>query len=148
MCLVTYQQNISMRMDIKTTNSNRLKTNNFKSFIKSVGRTAILFAKHTTFHGFDHIIEDIEKLSVSNINRKQKILRSISLIIWIISCVLGGIFTVYLMSLVWISFQTTPTITTVETNNFPISNIQFPAVTLCSLNKVYAPATKNLTNKL
>lgn len=52
------------------------------------------------------------------------------------------------MLLVWVKFQNTPTITTVETNNYPISNIQFPAVTLCNLNKVYAPAAENITKQL
>lgn len=61
---------------------------------------------------------------------------------------MGAVFAIVLMRLVWDRFQTTPTITTVETNNFPIWNVPFPAVTICNINKVYAPATRNITEKL
>lgn len=61
---------------------------------------------------------------------------------------MGAVFAIVLINLVWKRFQTTPTITTVETNNYPIWNVNFPAVTICNINKVYAPATKNITDKL
>lgn len=61
---------------------------------------------------------------------------------------MGAVFAIVLMGLVWDRFQTTPTITTVETNNYPIWNVPFPAITICNINKVYAPATKNITDKL
>lgn len=61
---------------------------------------------------------------------------------------MGAVFAVVLMRLVWDRFQTTPTITTVETNNYPIWNVNFPAVTICNINKVYAPATRNIIEKL
>lgn len=72
----------------------------------------------------------------------------LSLTIWASACVMGAVFAIVLMGLVWDRFQTTPTITTVETNNYPIWNVPFPAVTICNINKVYAPATKNITDKL
>lgn len=79
----------------------------------------------------------------------QKRLRKlISLTIWAGACAAGAVFAVVLMGLVWDRFQTTPTITTVETNNYPIWNLPFPAVTICNINKVYAPAAKNITDKL
>lgn len=61
---------------------------------------------------------------------------------------MGAVFAIVLMGLMWDRFQTTPTITTVETNNYPIWNVPFPAITICNINKVYAPATKNITEKL
>lgn len=61
---------------------------------------------------------------------------------------LGAVFAMVLMTLVWTRFQSTPTITTVETNNYPIWNIPFPGVTICNNNKVYAPAAVKLAAKL
>lgn len=83
-----------------------------------------------------------------NYFRQQKLTNIISLSIWISACLLGIFFAITLMGLAWNRFQTTPTITTVETNNYPIWNIKFPAITICNNNKVYAPATTNVTNKL
>lgn len=64
------------------------------------------------------------------------------------ACAMGGLMTVLLIQLVWSRYQTSPTITTVETNNFPIWNVQFPAITLCNINKVYAPASMHIREKL
>lgn len=61
---------------------------------------------------------------------------------------MGMIFAIVLMVLAWRRFQTTPTITTVETINYPIWNLEFPAVTVCSNNKVYKPAADELKPKL
>lgn len=72
----------------------------------------------------------------------------LSQIIWAVSCVLGAVMAIVMMRLIWTKFQTTPTITTIETNNFPIWNVQFPAVTLCNINKVYKPAAENIREKL
>lgn len=49
-----------------------------------------------------------------------------SLTIWASAVIVGAVFSFALMSLVWDRFQTTPTITTVETNNYPIWNLPFP----------------------
>lgn len=72
----------------------------------------------------------------------------LSLLIWVTACILGIVFAVILIMLVYERFQSTPTITTVETNNFPIWNVQFPAVTICNNNKVFKPATASITTKL
>lgn len=41
-------------------------------FVRSFKQTAIAFGKHTTFHGFNHMIEDIEKLTGSSIARLMR----------------------------------------------------------------------------
>lgn len=81
-------------------------------------------------------------------HRQTRFNKLFSLIIWSSATVMGAVFAIVLMGLVWDRFQTTPTITTVETNNYPIWNVPFPAITICNINKVYAPATKNITEKL
>lgn len=83
-----------------------------------------------------------------SIQSQKRLNKLLSLIIWVSACVMGAVFAIVLMGLVWDRFQTTPTITTVETNNYPIWNVPFPAITICNINKVYAPATKNITEKL
>lgn len=88
------------------------------------------------------------RLIISIIFSQKRLNKLLSLIIWSSACVMGAVFAIVLMGLVWDRFQTTPTITTVETNNYPIWNVPFPAITICNINKVYAPATKNITDKL
>lgn len=83
-----------------------------------------------------------------HLNRQKRLNKLLSLIIWSSAVLMGAVFAIVLMGLVWDRFQTTPTITTVETNNYPIWNVPFPAITICNINKVYAPATKNITEKL
>lgn len=68
--------------------------------------------------------------------------------VWIVVCLLSLIFTVVLMLLVYNRYRTTPTITTIETNNFPIWNVNFPAVTICEINKVHRTAAEPIIHKL
>lgn len=116
-------------------------------FVRALAQTTMDFCRETTLHGIKHVVVDIQQLG-SSYSRQKRISKLLSLIIWISACVMGAVFAIVLMGLIWDRFQTTPTITTVETNNYPIWNVPFPAVTICNINKVYAPATKNITEKL
>jgi len=53
-----------------------------------------------------------------------------------------------MMRIVWLRFDESPTVTTVETTTYPIWNIPFPAVTLCNNNKVYKSAAIRLAKNL
>lgn len=53
-----------------------------------------------------------------------------------------------MMRLVWRRFQINPTITTIDTTNHPIWEVPFPAVTICNINKVFAPSAENITRQL
>jgi amiloride-sensitive sodium channel len=53
-----------------------------------------------------------------------------------------------MMRIVWLRFDESPMVTTVETTAYPIWNIPFPAVTLCSNNKVYKSAAIKLAENL
>lgn len=68
--------------------------------------------------------------------------------IWYLLCLMSFVLSSYMIRIVMIKYTTTPTITTVETNNHPIWNVKFPAVTFCNINKVYEPATRNIRAKL
>ena len=58
-------------------------------------------------------------------------------LLWFFLCIGSAIFGCYLcypIAMKWINF---PTITTILQTNFPVSEIPFPAVTICPNNKVF-----------
>ena len=57
---------------------------------------------------------------------------------WAFICILGAILGMYLIWQVRNKYVENPTITTIATTNYPIGKIQFPAVTICSNNKIHA----------
>lgn len=141
--------------------------------IQALAQTTLEFCRETTLHGVKQVVIDIQELSAGHTRyvrglasqriwfnslpwfslfsitiRHRRFRKVLSLVIWSSACIMGAVFAIVLMNLVWKRFQTTPTITTVETNNYPIWNVPFPAVTICNINKVYSPATKNITEKL
>lgn len=73
---------------------------------------------------------------------------TLSSITWGGAFIIGAAFTLTMITLVWQRFQATPTITTIDTYYYPIWNVPFPAVTICNINQVYRPATKNIERKL
>lgn len=115
--------------------------------VQALSQTTLAFCQETTLHGMKYVVQDIQELG-STFSRQRRLRKLISLSFWSVACVMGAVFAIVLMGLVWDRFQTTPTITTVETNNYPIWNVPFPAVTVCNINKVYAPAARNITDKL
>lgn len=50
--------------------------------------------------------------SLPYFHSQKRLNKLISLIIWVSACVMGAVFAIVLMGLVWDRFQTTPTITT------------------------------------
>ena len=57
-------------------------------------------------------------------------------VLWVLLCIASVVFGCFIFYPVferWINF---PTITTIFQTNYPISNIPFPAVTICSNNKI------------
>ncbi|XP_037044653.1 sodium channel protein Nach-like [Bradysia coprophila] len=116
-------------------------------FLEGLTQTTLSFCRETTLHGMKYIVADIEELG-STFSKQKRLRKLISLTVWASAVIVGAVFAIVLMGLVWNRFQTTPTITTVETNNYPIWNLPFPAVTICNINKVYAPAAQNITDKL
>lgn len=64
------------------------------------------------------------------------------------SCILGCVVSVIIIQLIWERYETTPTVTMIETTSFPIWNVPFPAVTICNINKIYGPAVRKLEEKL
>ncbi|XP_063242547.1 sodium channel protein Nach-like [Bacillus rossius redtenbacheri] len=67
-----------------------------------------------------------------------------SRVLWLVTCSGGLLAAVYLISCVWVQYNTSPTITSIESTHFPIWNIPFPAVTICNVNKVHLSAVRSL----
>lgn len=126
--------------------------------------TTAKFCKESSLHGLKNIAYSMQTRAISKlyfwitaqdaryfiepIFRSQRLARLISVLIWSVSLVLGICFASVLMQLAWDKFQTNPTITTIETNTYPIWNLRFPAVTICNINKVFAPAAANFSQRL
>ena len=57
-------------------------------------------------------------------------------IFWIVAFLVGMLFAGYLISDVWRRYQTSPVILAFDPHDLSISDIPFPAVTICNINKV------------
>ncbi|CAG7826654.1 unnamed protein product [Allacma fusca] len=79
------------------------------------------YCQVTTMHGIRYVAE--EKRHVS-----EKIF-------WSCWCVFGISAAIYMMSKIYTRWESSPVITSVSNTNFPVTNINFPAVTICTVNK-------------
>ena len=55
---------------------------------------------------------------------------------WILVFVLGVFASGYYCCIMWDKWQNTPILVSFDTNDYPMKNIPFPAVTICGVNKV------------
>ncbi|CAD7081679.1 unnamed protein product [Hermetia illucens] len=113
--------------------------------LKSIEATGLSFCRETSIHGCRFLVEEIDKTGNTYVRRFR---RAASILVWVPAVTFGSAFAIYLMILVWNRYQTTPTITTIETNNYPIWNVPFPGVTICNVNSVYEPNTHNISLEL
>lgn len=104
------------------------------------------FLLETSLHGMKHIArKNYNNYDSKATARLKTIIGNYS---WIVATLSGALFSLYMMNLVWIRFVNTPTVTTVETINNPISEVPFPAVTVCNINKVHGPNTVRISEVL
>ncbi|XP_044732090.1 pickpocket protein 11-like [Chrysoperla carnea] len=90
------------------------------------------FMKSTSLHGYRFIIER----------------RSLTqMLFWLLICIIGIVFSVYLVAMQWIRFQSSPTTMEIETLSYPTSTIPFPAMTLCT-NSIYDENVNVLRSQL
>lgn len=52
--------------------------------------------------------------------------------------------TVVMITMMWQRFNESPTSTTIESTNYPISKVEFPAITVCNLNKIREESAKEV----
>ena len=57
-------------------------------------------------------------------------------VLWICLCIVSLVLCFYLVEPIHKKYLDFPTVTTVVSNNYPIYNISFPAVTICSNNRI------------
>lgn len=81
-------------------------------------------------------------------DRLQKFSKGMKIIFWSTTCAAGLGMTLYMMGLIWVRFISTPTFTVLESLHDPTWDMEFPAVTICNTNVVYAPAAAVFKMKL
>jgi hypothetical protein len=57
--------------------------------------------------------------------------------LWTVLCAIAVSGTMYLSAISWQRFANSPTVSVIETTNFPTANIPFPSVTVCDANRVH-----------
>ncbi|TRY80032.1 hypothetical protein TCAL_16032, partial [Tigriopus californicus] len=57
-------------------------------------------------------------------------------ILWVFLCTMGFVLTIYFIYPIWAKWNEKPTITTLDSTDHPVWEIDFPAVTVCPANKV------------
>ena len=67
-------------------------------------------------------------------------------VLWLILCLMGFVLNVYFIVPIWIKWNNQPTLTTLDSTNHPVWEIDFPAITICSPNKVVERKLESLAN--
>ncbi len=80
------------------------------------------FTEHSTTHGLYYACEREAKL--------------VSHLFWLLICLVLFSLAVYLIVKQYVAWKDDPVLTTVSTTGHPVSNITFPAITICSLGLV------------
>ena len=78
-----------------------------------------------------------------NIKEQKIIVFFLYRILWLITISAGFAFSVIVINPLYDRFFNNPIIRSIESNNYPIENISFPAVTICSNNKVRTLSEKS-----
>ncbi|CRK99689.1 CLUMA_CG012989, isoform A [Clunio marinus] len=92
------------------------------------------FCNVTSLHGYIHTINDEY--------------RPFERWLWIILSILALIIAVVLLWISWNWTSETPTTTVIESTNYPTYNLPFPAVTICSMNKISKLAALEIASKM
>ncbi|XP_063702433.1 sodium channel protein Nach-like [Culicoides brevitarsis] len=98
------------------------------------------YCRETSIHGLKHLFVPFAENELRG--KQGKYLKLLSHIIWITSVICCAIFCLYLMVISLNNYFEILTTTSIESINYPISEVPFPAVTFCSINKVYKPNTR------
>lgn len=78
-----------------------------------------------------------------------RMLKWLSIIVWITSFLFCAIFALIITTWIWQRCHNTPTLTTIESLYYPVSNLPFPSLTLCNMNIVHRSSMeKNFLSKM
>ncbi|CRK88708.1 CLUMA_CG002364, isoform A [Clunio marinus] len=92
------------------------------------------FANQTLVHCYHYVVEP---------NR-----HFVEILMWWTLHIIITIAAIYIMMYAWSSFTDNPTITTLESQHYPIYNLNFPAVGICSNNKISRREAENYADFL
>ncbi|KAK2576859.1 hypothetical protein KPH14_005491 [Odynerus spinipes] len=81
----------------------------------------------------DLLLESINTNYTDNIRYYQ---RPIEKIAWLIVHVIAIIGMSFMILDATLEYQDSPTVTTMETDNYPVQDIDFPAISICNINKI------------
>lgn len=124
---------------------NKMKTRAFKQFRDTVQS----FLKTTSLHGAIQLVVDgTNAITETKPTRNKLSLRKLQQIIWLL--ILGSCFgfCTFLIATIWVNNKNDVTRIAIGNTNFPIDLVDFPAVTICNNNKVYAPETVKIQQAL
>ncbi|XP_045502917.1 sodium channel protein Nach-like [Colias croceus] len=93
------------------------------------------YADHSSISGF-------QQMCNANITHKQRL-------IWVLGYgIMLGIMLYFLIFYIWIDCLDKPFVVTMETSTYPISMIDFPAVAVCSANRISKKALKTFARSV
>lgn len=75
-------------------------------------------------------------------------MKSVDLVIWVGSVVIGIVLLIGLSTLVWIRKENTPILTAIDSYYYPIYELPFVAITFCNNNVVHRKSLQPIVNKL
>jgi Amiloride-sensitive sodium channel len=104
------------------------------------------FCRKTSVHGMKFIVD--EENDENELFKLSSTRKKVSRFIWFLICLMGISMAIGLVVTFYGKFQTRPITTSIETTTYPIWGLDFPGVTICNINKVYSPNTRNITEKL
>lgn len=92
------------------------------------------FCKSTALHGYGYIVQEDN-------TKWEKIF-------WILLIVSATVAAIVLLYISWIWNSETPTVTVIESTHYPTWNIPFPAITICSMNKISRARAFSLAQRM
>ncbi|XP_050309983.1 sodium channel protein Nach-like [Anthonomus grandis grandis] len=101
---------------------------------KTLNKTIVHFCQETSLHGWKYVV----------LQHTSKFER----LIWLILCGTSLGIAIYFLTTAWMTYESSPTITLTESTQFEIYKYPFPAVTLCSFNKISKRAAYDMAKKL
>ena len=109
-----------------------MSADKFKLQIVNTQETLVDFSQNSTAHGISYIFEE-------NV-------RSYSRHFWVVCCLVLMTVAMWLIVESYINWQEDPIITTVSTTALPVSDIDFPAITICGLGTISHSIGRKLLN--
>lgn len=87
-----------------------------------------------SIHGYKNLVEQ-KRISLEKL-------------IWFIIHFVAATAAIWIVMRTWTEFTDNPTITTLESQNYPVDSVSFPAVGLCNVNRLSKARSRQYAEKL